>query len=85
MERLFPQVESKRKAPDGTPIRRLVARNSNDLYYQKPDLVRAASLDLGNGWWLGTNLSTADIQKKIKIACEVAGIKFGSQLTLIER
>ena len=64
--------------------RRLVARIRNDLY-ANPKFVEKSSLNLGNGWWLGHHLSTKDIKKKIEIACEVAGIKFGSQLTLIER
>ena len=64
--------------------RRLVARDRNDLY-DDPKFVEQSSLDLGNGWWLGHHLSTKDIKKKIEAACEVAGVKFGSQLTLIER
>ncbi len=64
--------------------RRLVARNRNDLY-DNPKFVEKSSLNLGNGWWLGHHLSTKDIQKKIETACKVAGVKFGSQLKLIER
>ena len=41
-------------------------------------------MDLGNGWWLGHNLSTGAIRKKIQVACEIAGVTFGSQLKLIE-
>lgn len=63
---------------------RLVARNRNDLYTD-PKRVEKSTLDLGNGWWLGHNLSTAKIQRHIKTACEVAGVKFGSELKLIER
>lgn len=64
--------------------RRLVARKRNDLY-DNPKFLEKSSLSLGNGWWLGHHLSTKDIQKKIEIACEVAGVKFGAQLKLIER
>ena len=64
--------------------RQLVARNPNDLFPDRPDFVESASMDLGNGWWLGHNLSTGDIRKKIKIACGIAGVRFGSQLKLIE-
>lgn len=32
------------------------------------------SLDLANGWWLAT----------ISTACEIAGVRYGSQLKLIE-
>ena len=69
-----------------TPGRKLclVARNRHDLYPENPDLVEKRSLDLENGWWLGHNLSTRAIRKKIIIACEVAGVTFGSQLKLIE-
>ena len=64
--------------------RRLVARDRNDLY-DDPKFVERSSLDLGNGWWVGHHLSTRNIKKKIETACEVAGVKFGSQLKLIER
>ena len=64
--------------------RRLVATNRDDLY----DVVHLRedySLDLGNGWWLGTNISTGTVRKYINVACDVIGVHFGSQLTLIER
>ncbi len=64
--------------------RHLVARKRNDLFSERPDLVKLHSINLGNGWWLGGNLSTDSIRDKIRIACEVAGVKFGSQLQLIE-
>ncbi len=63
--------------------RSLVAREREDLY-QKSDMIKY-STKLENGWWLGTNLSTGQIRKHIETACDVAGIRFGSQLTLIER
>ena len=63
---------------------RLVAQNRKDLYTDSK-FVEKSSLNLRNGWWLGHHLSTKDIQKKIETACEVAGVKFGSQLKLIER
>ncbi|MCY4419774.1 MAG: hypothetical protein OXC42_00710 [Gammaproteobacteria bacterium] len=63
--------------------RNLVAKNRADLY-NKPHLIKH-STQLENGWWLGTNLSTLQIRKHIKTACSVAGVRFGSQLKLIER
>ena len=62
---------------------RLVAQNRKDLYTDSK-FVEKASLDLGNGWWLGTSLSTERIRRHIETACDVAGVKFGTQLTLIE-
>ena len=83
MVRFAPRVEGKQKTADGTPKRRLVARNPDDLYTD-PKLVRNASRNLGNEWWIGTNYSNDQKLKFIRIACEVAGVKFGSQLKLIE-
>ena len=62
--------------------RRLVAQNRDDLY-EAEDL-RKYSLDLENGWWLGTNISTKNVRENIELACQVAGVRFGTQLTLIE-
>ena len=64
--------------------RKLVARNPTDLY-EKSHLVDKHSKDLRNGWWLGTNLSKAQVRGHIETACGVAGVSFGSQLKLIER
>lgn len=63
--------------------RRLVSQTRDGLYDQAH--LRVYSVPLENGWWLGTNISTAQVRKYIGIACEVAGVDFGSQLTLIER
>ena len=57
--------------------RRYLARNANDLYSNRPDLVREHSIQLDSGWWLGTNHNKKAIEKIIKMACQVAGIKPG--------
>ena len=64
--------------------RRLVARNRNDLYINSPHLIDH-SLELENGWWLATNSNTGQKREQIEVACKIAGVKFGSQLKLIER
>ncbi len=61
--------------------RRLVATEREDLYDQK-DLT-VYSVNLENGWWLGTHLSGRGIRKYIKVACNVANVRFGSQLILL--
>ena len=75
MQRFAEETVSKR--------RRLVAREPSDLY-DKAHL-EIHSVELGNGWWMGTNLSSDAIRKHIATACRVAGIRYGSQLTLIEQ
>ena len=83
MARFAPRVEGKRREADGTPKRRLVARNRNDLY-TNPKFVIESSRNLGNEWWMGTNYNNDQKLKFIQTACLVAGVKFGSQLRLIE-
>lgn len=63
--------------------RRLVHQTREGLYDQVH--LRDYAIDLEIGWWLGTNLGAAAIRKNIGIACSVANVEFGSQLTLIER
>lgn len=63
--------------------RRLVAQNRDDLNSNKDMLEH--SQDLGNGWWMTTNLSNVNIRNYARQACEVAGIRFGADLKLIER
>ena len=74
MMRLAPQTVGR--------TRRLVAQNREDLY-EAEDL-REYSFDLENGWWLRTKISTKSVRRNIKLACQVAGVRFGTQLTLIE-
>ncbi len=63
----------------------LVAKTPYELY-SFPNREKHKE-DLENGWWLqkGTRSTTKEIKEHIKIACEVAGVKFGSELKLIER
>jgi len=67
-----------------TKTRRLVATKRIDLYDDYNRYGHRAR-DLGNGWWLGTNYGARSIRRFINIACEVAGVKLGSQLKLIEQ
>ncbi len=62
--------------------RRYLARTPNELYPERPDLARDFSEELRPGWWLGINLSRAAIRRVIETACEVAGVRYGSELTV---
>ncbi len=62
--------------------RRFVARNREELYPGRPDLAKEFSHEFKPGWWVGTNVSKQQIRKIIKLACEVARLNFGSQLTI---
>lgn len=62
--------------------RRLVARKQRDLY--EDARFTKSSRKLENSWWLGTKYGSEVIRRYIKTACEEAGIKFGTELKLIE-
>jgi hypothetical protein len=59
--------------------RRYLARAKEDLYPGRPDLAQY-SHQLKSGWWVGTNYSRASIKKILEMACEVAGLRFGTDL-----
>lgn len=54
-----------------------IARTQLELFPEDPVRARKSSFDLGIGWWSGENISIAEIQKRTKVACEVAGLAFG--------
>jgi predicted type IV restriction endonuclease len=63
--------------------RRYVSRNKYELYPGRPDLCEEYSVSKFGGWWIGTNYNRSTIRNAIEIACEVASIKFGTELKLI--
>ena len=60
--------------------RRYLARDPDDLYPGRPDLVRDHSIQLTSGWWLSTNHSRATIERIIEMVCDVAHLKYGGDL-----
>jgi hypothetical protein len=60
--------------------RRFVARAREDLYPGRPDLARDHSYELRSGWWIGTNFGQIQMNLIIEKACDVAGLRFGSDV-----
>lgn len=60
--------------------RRYLARSPEELYPGRPDLAREHSFRLQSGWHVGTNVSHAQIERIIEMACEVSRIRFGKEL-----
>lgn len=60
--------------------RRYLARRPENLYPDRPDLARDHSIEVRPGWWMGTNVSVSRIEKIIRMACNVAGLKYGRDL-----
>lgn len=60
--------------------RRYLARSPDELYPGRPDLAREHSFKLQSGWYVGTNVSHAQIERIVEMACEVSKVRFGKEL-----
>jgi len=59
--------------------RRYLARTKEELYPGSPQLADNA-YEVRPGWWVDTHASRTGIETRLKIACEVAGVKYGKDL-----
>jgi hypothetical protein len=62
--------------------RRYLAQNKYDLYPDNPAFADTNSRELHCGWNLGTHSSNALKEKILRMACEVAGMRFGTDLII---
>lgn len=59
---------------------RYVARTREELNPSRPDLLAEGARQLRPGWWMYTRLSNTEKRKILEMACEVAGISYGTDL-----
>jgi predicted type IV restriction endonuclease len=62
--------------------RRYLARSAEDLYPGRPDLAAEHFSRLTSGWYVGTNVSRAQIERIVEMACEVSRVRFGKDLVV---
>ncbi len=63
--------------------RRYLAQDKYELYPDRPDLCDQASSELAvGGWFISTNWGKQAWEGIAKLACEVAGLKFGSDIVI---
>lgn len=60
--------------------RRVVARYPQDLYINSPHLAKNFAFELTDEWYFDGNLSLSQLQLRLELACEVAGIRYGQDL-----
>lgn len=65
-----------------TKSRRIVAREPEKLYLKTPELSEKYARPLEDGWWVDINLSRQQCEQRLKIACDVAGLRWGRDLVL---
>jgi len=62
--------------------RRYLARDRDELYPGRADMVANHSHELSSGWWLGVNVSRKAVERIVQMACGVAGLRFGRDLKI---
>lgn len=65
-----------------TRNRRVISREKTGLYLKSPHLAEHHAHKLMDGWWIDGNLSQEQVETRIKLACDVARVKFGTDLVL---
>jgi hypothetical protein len=61
--------------------RRYLAHAREELYPGSPHLANNA-YEVRPGWWVDPHASKAGIERRIKMACEVAGVSYGKDLII---
>ena len=64
--------------------RRFVARTPEQLYAASPHLARRHAERLADGWYFDTNLSTAQVATRAKIAARICGLRYGADVRILE-
>lgn len=59
-----------------------VARSREELFPRHPHLAKSAARELPGGYFLGTHMGSPRKVELIRWACEVAGVRFGQDLTV---
>lgn len=64
------------KAGSGTK-RAWIARTVEELFPGRPDFQRSECCDLGDGWWVGTQVNAGDLDRRARVACAAVGLELG--------
>jgi hypothetical protein len=68
---------------EGTTRRRWAARTTEALFPGSPHLARDHAFEVMPEWHIDTNLSRAQIEARLAIACQVAGYRFGEDIKIL--
>lgn len=65
-----------------TRSRRIVARDPAKLYLNRPALAEDYAEKLDDDWWVDINLSRPQIELRLNLACDLAGLDFGKDVVI---
>ena len=68
-----------RLSEQSTRSRKIIAKKPADLYARKPELAEKHAFHLTGPWWVDTNLSRLQCEKRLQTACELVGLRFGGE------
>jgi hypothetical protein len=69
-------------AHEGTSRRRWIARDAIALFPHSPHLVRDHAMEVAPGWLIDTNVSRAQIDARLAVACRIAGYRYGDDVAI---
>lgn len=64
--------------------RRFVARTPGGLYGASPHLAKDHAEPLADGWYFDTNLSTAQVSARARVAARLCGLRYGADVRILE-
>ena len=64
--------------------RRFVARTPGGLYAASPHLAKDHAEPLADGWFFDTNLSSAQVSARARIAARLCGLRYGVDVKILE-
>lgn len=62
--------------------RKYVARDKNDIYLSSPNLKYRYARELVDGWYYDSNIDDNAIRRRLRDACDVLGLEFGTDLVV---
>ena len=72
-----------RLAQERTRSRKIIALRPEQLYFRNPHLAKDFAQRLTGPWWVDLNLSRAQVEQRLSVACGVAGLSFERDLQLL--
>ena len=71
-------------AVEGTERRRWISPSAEALFVTSPHLAPDHAHEIAPNWFVDTNVSRVQIISRLTAACQLAGVRYGEQVSIIE-